>query len=75
MEKDIKCGVLQGSILGPLLCLLHANDLPNYSNVLVLIIFADAASLFFEHSNINTLFKTANDEMVKINEWFSANKL
>ena len=75
MEKDIKCGVLQGSILGPLLFLLHANDLPNYSNVLVSIIFADAANFFFEHSNINILFKTVNDEMIKINEWFSANTL
>ena len=31
--------------------------------------------LFFEHSNIKTLFKAVNDELIKINEWFSANKL
>ena len=37
--------------------------------------FADDTNFFFEHSNINTLFKTVNDELVKINEWFSANKL
>ena len=30
---------------------------------------------FFERSNINTLFKTVNDELIKINKWFSANKL
>ena len=75
LKKDIKCGVPQRSILGPLLFLLYVNDLPNSSNVLVAIMFVDDTNFFFEHSNINTLFKTVNDELIKINEWFSANKL
>ena len=37
--------------------------------------FADDTNFFFEHSNINTLSKTVNDELIKINEWISANKL
>ena len=48
---------------------------PNSSNVLIPIMFASDTNLLFEHSNINTLFKTVNDELIKINEWFSANKL
>ena len=64
----------QDSILRPLLFLLHVNDLPNISNVFVPIMFADDTNLLFKHSNINTLFKTGNDELIKINEWFSADK-
>ena len=75
LKKDIKCGVPQGSILVPLPFLLYVKDLPNSSNVLVPIMFADDTNLFFEHSNINTLFKTVNDKLIKINEWFSAKKL
>ena len=67
LKKDIKCGVPQASILGPLLFLLYVNDLPNSSNVLFPIMFADDTNFFFEHSNINTLFKTFNDELIKIN--------
>ena len=74
LNQDIKCEVPQGSVVG-LLLILYVNDLPNSSNVLVSIMFADNINLFFEHINISTLFNRVNDELFKIKKWFSANSL
>ena len=69
------CGVPQGSILGPLLFLLYVNDLPNASNILNPIMFADDTNLFSSDKNIHNLFQTVNQELEKLAEWFSANFL
>ena len=71
----VKCGVPQGSILGPLLFLLYVNDLKNASSVLDPIMFADDTNLFYTHSNIRKLFLTMNEELASINQWFTSNRL
>ena len=72
---SISCGVPQGSILGPLLFLLYVNDLRNATNILQTIMFADDTNLFCSHKNIKELFKIMNHELIKIQQWFNANKL
>ena len=44
-EKMIRCGVPQGSILGPLFFLLHVNDLPQYLSKTNPRLFADDTNL------------------------------
>ena len=44
---QIVCGVPQGSTFGPLLLLLHINDLANSSDVLFFRLFADDANIFY----------------------------
>ena len=64
VKKDNKFRVPQGKVLGLLLLLSYINDLPNSSSLLVPIMFADDTNLFFGHSNITTLFKIVNDELM-----------
>ena len=73
--KIVKCGVLQGSILGPLLLLVFVNDFGNSTKVLDPGLFADDINLFCSYNNIRTLSETDNHEVSQINDWFLANKL
>ena len=72
-RQEIRYGVPEESILGPLLFLIYINDLCNMSNVLQFILFPDDTNIFFAHKDIKSL--SFNLEMTKLSDWCRANKL
>ena len=58
----VKCGVPQGSILGPLLFLLYVNDL-QFASDLLDPISADDTNLFHSSKNASALLITVNKEL------------
>ena len=71
----VKCGVPQGSVLGPLLFLLYINDIVKSSNLFRFTLFADDTSLYYSCKNTSNLEETINGELSKISDWLSANRL
>ncbi len=74
-ELVIKCGVLQGSILGSLLFLIYVNNLPNVSDLFFSVLFADDTNVFVTGNNLHELTATVNTELDKLSEWLRLNKL
>ena len=73
--QTIKCGVPQGSILGPLFFILYINDLPNASKLTQPFLFADDTSIFYSHSNPKKLHSILIDELCNFDVWLKCHKL
>ena len=70
----VRCGVPQGSILGPLLFLLYINDI-SHSTTENILSFADDTTVFLSDSDPTRLFSRANKSLEAVFHWFCANRL
>ncbi len=75
IEKEIRCGVPQGSILGPLLFILYINDLPGVLHLTESLLFAGDTSIFYSHNDPDELARVINEELEYIDLWMKVNKL
>ena len=74
-KREIKCGVPQGSIFGPLLFLIYINDLPTVSKACLSILFADDSNVFISGKDVEVMCEKLNYDMENIRQWLCCNKL
>ena len=72
--RVVPCGVLQGSILGPLLFLLYINDMEAAGSC-QLILYADDSALLVSGKDVNKIEEQLGNELSSLNGWLVDNRL
>ena len=72
---DLKYGVPQGSILGPLLFILYTNDMSNITVNNKVIVYADDTTVLITGRNLTEAKQHCNDILERFYLYFSLNKL
>lgn len=72
---SVTYGTPQGSVLGPLLYIIFANDMPKILKFTNSIMFADDTTIFISGKNLKFLYRKINDDMKRLTQWFKENSL
>ena len=73
--KAVTYGTPQGSCLGPLIFIIFTNDLYRQIEHSSSLLFADDTTLYKSHRNLKYLTWCLEDDLRKLVDWFSSNKL
>lgn len=74
-KTELKYGVPQGSILGPLLFIIYVNDMPNLFKQAKFIMYADDANIIITGESVSEVSEIARDLGCKLVKWVNANGL
>ena len=71
----VLCGVPQGSILGPLLFLLHFNGVYLPLKHCRILMYADDTVLYYAHKEVSVIEEKLTEDLSRLSEWFEQNEL
>ena len=71
----IFCGVPQGSILGPLLFLLHFNGVYLPLKHYKILMFTDDTVIYYVDKEVNVIEKRLTEDLLQLSKWLDQNEL
>ena len=74
-KVPLSYGTPQGSVLGPVLYSILANDLPKCLKFCNSVIYADDTTVFVTGNNLRFLYRKLNEDLLRLVQWFQNNSL